>query len=158
MATDIVDGLLSRQFGRTALGNYLDPIADKVLVLSVCVALTMREMLPVAVTLIFIAREFIVSGVRDMAALGGRVVGANWMGKTKSFLQVALVAAALWLLSKHANAFGVQISSDWNWYLPFAWCTAILSAAFAGTFVFWHRKALLNNGNTASVVEGQDAK
>ena len=80
MGTDIADGVLARRFGKTALGNYLDPIADKVLVLSTCVALMRCEMLPVWVTLVFICREFIVSGVRDVAALEGRMVGANWMG------------------------------------------------------------------------------
>ncbi len=65
MLSDVFDGIVARKTKRTVLGNYLDPIAGKTLILCVFVALGDCEVLPLWMGLVLIARELVVSGVRD---------------------------------------------------------------------------------------------
>jgi CDP-diacylglycerol---glycerol-3-phosphate 3-phosphatidyltransferase len=94
MATDWLDGRLARRSGRTsALGSLLDPIADKVLVLSVLIVLVDRGVFPGWMVAAIVAREFLVSGLRLAALERGTVLHARDLGKLKTWSQA--VAATL---------------------------------------------------------------
>jgi CDP-diacylglycerol--glycerol-3-phosphate 3-phosphatidyltransferase len=94
MATDWLDGRLARRSGRTsALGSLLDPIADKVLVLSVLIVLVDRGPFPGWMVAAIVAREFLVSGLRLAALERGVVLQARDLGKLKTWSQA--VAAGL---------------------------------------------------------------
>ena len=86
--TDTVDGRYARAHNMVPdFGKFMDPIADKLLVNSVLVMLTaQREVHPV-VTILFIAREFVISGLRLVAAGKGVVLAAGNLGKIKTTLQ-----------------------------------------------------------------------
>ena len=143
MLTDVFDGLLARRAGPTPLGNYLDPVADKVLILCLFLCLADRGLLPLWMGLIQLGREMLVSGVRDAAAASGRVIGANWMGKTKTLLQTATVAFGLLLLARHGLRTAAPADADWAynalWGLGAA--TTAASVAFAAAFL-WRRRAV----------------
>jgi len=138
MATDVFDGLLACRRGVTVVGNYLDPVADKTLILCALVALSERGVLPVWMALVTIGRELIVSGVRDVAASRGKVVGANWMGKTKTFLQSVTIAWALLLWAQAPSADELRRTPEWRSLWWFATATVAASVAFAIAFVLWH--------------------
>jgi CDP-diacylglycerol--glycerol-3-phosphate 3-phosphatidyltransferase len=88
MATDWLDGRLARRSGRTsALGSLLDPIADKVLVLSVLIVLVDRGAFPGWMVAAIVAREFLVSGLRLVALERGTVLHARDLGKLKTWSQ-----------------------------------------------------------------------
>jgi CDP-diacylglycerol---glycerol-3-phosphate 3-phosphatidyltransferase len=94
MATDWLDGRLARRSGQTsALGSLLDPIADKVLVLSVLIVLVDRGPFPGWMVAAIVAREFLVSGLRLAALERGVVLQARDLGKLKTWSQA--VAAGL---------------------------------------------------------------
>jgi CDP-diacylglycerol--glycerol-3-phosphate 3-phosphatidyltransferase len=94
MATDWLDGRLARRSGSTsALGSLLDPIADKVLVLSVMIVLVGRGVFPGWMVAAIVAREFLVSGLRLAALERGTVLQARDLGKLKTWAQA--VAAGL---------------------------------------------------------------
>ena len=94
MATDWFDGKLARRSGRTsALGSLLDPIADKLLVLSVLIVLVERGIFAGWVVAAIVARELLVSGLRLAALERGTVVEARDLGKLKTWTQ-ALAALA----------------------------------------------------------------
>ncbi|MFL5931768.1 MAG: CDP-diacylglycerol--glycerol-3-phosphate 3-phosphatidyltransferase [Gaiellaceae bacterium] len=94
MATDWLDGRLARRSGSTsALGSLLDPIADKVLVLSVLIVLVDRGPFPGWMVAAIVAREFLVSGLRLAALERGTVLHARDLGKLKTWAQA--VAAGL---------------------------------------------------------------
>jgi CDP-diacylglycerol--glycerol-3-phosphate 3-phosphatidyltransferase len=94
MATDWLDGRIARARGVTSpLGSLLDPIADKVLVLSVLIVLIEKDVWPGWIVAAIAAREFLVSGLRLAALERGVVMSARDLGKLKTWLQA--MAAAL---------------------------------------------------------------
>ena len=93
MATDWFDGRIARRRGRTSpLGSLLDPIADKILVLAVLIVLV-GDVFPGWMVAAIVAREFLVSGLRQAAIERGVVVQARDLGKLKTWAQA--VAAAV---------------------------------------------------------------
>jgi CDP-diacylglycerol--glycerol-3-phosphate 3-phosphatidyltransferase len=88
MATDWFDGRLARRWDRTSpLGSLLDPIADKVLVLSVLIVLVDDGVFPAWMVAAIVAREFLVSGLRLAALERGVVLHARDLGKLKTWAQ-----------------------------------------------------------------------
>lgn len=87
-ATDTLDGRYARAHNMvTDFGKFMDPIADKLLVNSVLILLTARGKVPPVATILFIAREFAISGLRLVAAGKGVVLAAGSLGKIKTTLQ-----------------------------------------------------------------------
>ena len=86
--TDTLDGRYARAHGLvTDFGKFMDPIADKLLVNSVLIMLTAQGKVPPVVTILFIFREFAISGLRLVAASKGVVLAAGSLGKIKTTLQ-----------------------------------------------------------------------
>ena len=86
--TDTLDGRYARAHGIVSdFGKFMDPIADKLLVNSVLIMLTGRGLVPAVVTILFVAREFVISGLRLVAANKGVVLAAGNLGKIKTTLQ-----------------------------------------------------------------------
>ena len=94
--TDFLDGHIARSQGIvTDLGKFLDPIADKLLVLSCYIMLVWQGLLPAFVVILILARELCVDGLRLIAVTKGKVIAAGKLGKLKTVSQIVL---ALWLL------------------------------------------------------------
>ena len=90
--TDLADGKIARARGLiTNFGKFMDPLADKLLVCSALVCLTGMQRLSAIVTIIIIAREFIISGFRLIAANAGVVIAASMWGKVKTVFQMTMV-------------------------------------------------------------------
>jgi len=89
--TDFFDGWIARRYGLvTALGKLLDPLADKLLVISVLLMLAVLERrpgIPGWLLVVIVGREFAVTGLRSIAASEGIVLGADATGKAKMLLQ-----------------------------------------------------------------------
>ena len=95
MTTDFFDGKLARRHGRSsALGSLLDPIADKVLVLTTLVMLIEQGVAPAWMVAAIVAREFLVSGLRLAAIQRHVVMGARDLGKVKTWAQAVAAAVA----------------------------------------------------------------
>ena len=105
--TDFFDGYLARRYHVvSSLGVFLDLTADKVLVAAVLIAMVQVGFVPAWVVFIIVAREFLVSGLRSMAAAKGHVIPAGMWGKQKTF--ITLVAMSALLLAKGLG--GSQLS------------------------------------------------
>ncbi len=90
--TDWLDGYLARSRGEvTDFGKFMDPLADKILVAAALLALVELSVLPSWPVLIILAREFIVSGIRMVAANKGIVIAASWYGKAKTVTQIIAI-------------------------------------------------------------------
>ncbi len=104
-ATDKLDGYLARSRGEvTVFGMFLDPIADKLLVLCGLIYLMDIGLIASWIPLVILAREFIVSGLRMVASERGVVIAAGNMGKWKT--AVTLVSICIYLVSL---SFGVDV-------------------------------------------------
>jgi len=94
--TDYLDGHLARTTGSvTAIGKLLDPIADKVLILSALIPMVALGRVPAWLATIMIAREFAVTGVRLMAASENKIIAADRLGKFKTGFEIAAMELLL---------------------------------------------------------------
>lgn len=112
--TDKLDGYIARSRNQiTTFGKFLDPIADKILVLTAMIMLVEANRLPAWIPVIVLFREFIVSGYRLIAVeKSGNVIAASIWGKLKTVTQmVGLIVALL-----DMNAFGKFIGGGLNGY------------------------------------------
>lgn len=94
--TDLLDGQLARKMNMvTDFGKFLDPIADKMLVVSVMAALVQQGRLHVLALVIVIFREFMITGIRLAASGKGIVIAASGMGKAKTLTQIIAILIIL---------------------------------------------------------------
>lgn len=95
-STDGLDGYIARKRKQiTNLGKFLDPIADKLLITAALIALSQRNEISGWVATIIIGREFIVTGLRLIAASDGIVISASKLGKLKTVIQIVAISATL---------------------------------------------------------------
>jgi CDP-diacylglycerol--glycerol-3-phosphate 3-phosphatidyltransferase len=105
--SDSLDGYLARRYERiTALGQFLDPLADKLLVGAALVTLVMLRGFPAWAAIIIVVREIAVSMLRSAALRRGRSMPASWSGKLKTATQIPTVM--LWLLPRSGWVAPVQ--------------------------------------------------
>ena len=95
--TDYVDGKVARKYNQVSdFGKFLDPLADKLLVISAMVILTEWQEFPAWALMIVLAREFAVTGLRLIAVGNGTVIAAGWSGKVKT--ATTMLALCVWIV------------------------------------------------------------
>ena len=83
--TDYVDGYIARKYNQTSdFGKFLDPLADKLLVIAAMLMFCQWGIFPAWAVMIVLTREFAVTGLRLVAVGGGKVIAAGWSGKVKT--------------------------------------------------------------------------
>ena len=98
--TDALDGHIARSRHLiTNFGKFMDPIADKLLVMSALIVLTYQHRMPDWVCILMLAREFLVSGFRLVAVENGVVIAAGPLGKLKTVFQMVSTIALMLLVS-----------------------------------------------------------
>jgi CDP-diacylglycerol--glycerol-3-phosphate 3-phosphatidyltransferase len=138
--TDLLDGYLARRRGQvTKLGRLLDPIADKLLVLSALIVLVQVDRVSALVAILIIAREVAVTGIRAIAAGEGIIISAEATGKYKMALQVIAIVLLILegtVLSEYGN---VHLAGIVTLYLSLA-----LGYVSGGQYVwsFWRQISL----------------
>ena len=131
--TDWFDGYLARKHHLvTNFGKFMDPLADKLLVCSAMICLIELERLPAWIVIIIIARAFIISGFRLIAAENGIVIAANYWGKFKTVSQMIMI---ILLLLHFGGVFAVleQI---------FIWMSLALTVISLMTYIWQNRSVL----------------
>ncbi len=138
--TDLLDGRLARKHDIvTNFGKLIDPIADKLLVCSALVMLMTVEdfRMSAIVVIILIGREFIVSGLRLIAAAEGKVVAASGLGKIKTVVQIVAVCTVL--------VEGYIFTWDsWNFPLGLVlmWASAVIAVVSLVDYFIKNRQVL----------------
>lgn len=114
--TDFLDGKIAR--GKhlvTDFGKFADPIADKLLVMSALIVLVDSDRMPAWVCIVMLAREFIISGLRMVAAGKGTVIAAAMLGKVKTVFQMSATITLLLLVPVQGapllGQFGVTLAN-----------------------------------------------
>lgn len=158
--TDWLDGRLARgAHGVTLLGQLLDPLADKVLVAAALVSLVEirlpgaeRGLVPAAVVVVILTREFLVTGLRILASRSGRDISAESWGKHKTIGQMAVILAILlgWAIYRdvlpHSNPTALEV---WGQILQHGALTLSMAAAtmtVISGFMYLHRHRDLWHG------------
>jgi CDP-diacylglycerol---glycerol-3-phosphate 3-phosphatidyltransferase len=112
-AGDALDGYLARSRGQVSvLGKFLDPLADKLIVTAVLVAMVGLGRVPAWVVVVMIARDLAINGLRSVASAEGIVIAASEGGKVKTALQ--LTAIMLLLIHFRYPLLGTDISIDFH--------------------------------------------
>lgn len=107
--TDLLDGHIARSRNLiTDFGKFMDPLADKLLVSAALIYMTEAGMIPAYITIIIISREFVVSGLRLVAASKGLVLAASFWGKLKTATTMIMIIIVLLPLP-----FGFMPVIDW---------------------------------------------
>lgn len=131
--TDWFDGYLARKNKLvTNFGKFMDPLADKLLVCSALICLIEQNKLEAWIVIIIIAREFIISGFRLIAAENGVVIAANYWGKFKTVSQMIMI---ILLILDLGGVF--QILSE-----IFIWLSVALTVISLITYVAQNKKVL----------------
>ena len=142
-ATDSLDGYLARSRNEvTSFGKFMDPLADKLLVCSTLIALVELSILPAWVVLIIISRDFIISGIRLVAASKGEVIAASWYGKVKTVFQMIAIVMFM-IMGSLGHLFGPGFQKV---FLVLSW--VVMGIALVLTIVslvdyFYHARYLL---------------
>ncbi|MFK5926028.1 MAG: CDP-diacylglycerol--glycerol-3-phosphate 3-phosphatidyltransferase [Desulfuromusa sp.] len=106
--TDWLDGYLARKWGIvTILGKFLDPLADKLIVMAALIMLIPLDRVPAWTVFVILARELIVSGIRSIASAEGIIIAASDLGKYKTIFQMVAIVGLL-LHYRYYWFFGVQ--------------------------------------------------
>lgn len=121
--TDILDGYMARKHGfESNLGRLLDPLADKILLLSTMVMLVHLQRAPAWIVCLILCRETAVTGLRAVAANKGKVIAASAMAKYKTIFQmIAVVALVIHYPFLGANAHVVGIFFLWIAFIYTMW-------------------------------------
>ena len=105
--TDLLDGKIARKYNLvTNFGKFMDPLADKLLVCSAMICLVELKRLAAWIVIVIIAREFIISGFRLVAADNRVVIAASYWGKFKTVFQMVMVCMMI------ANIPQLQLVTD----------------------------------------------
>lgn len=134
--SDFFDGYFARKLGLVNdFGKLMDAMADKVLVSAAFICLTGSGVIPAWVTIVIVSREFLVTGLRSLAAAKGIVIAAGKSGKLKALVQ--FVTVSLLLIGNWPFSLAGLPAGDWLLYV-----TVVLTI-YSGVEYFYHSRHLL---------------
>ena len=146
--TDWLDGYLARRLQQiTDFGKFADALADKVLTAGLFVSLAALQRLPeswgLLAVLLIITREFMVTGLRLVAAGRGLVMAAEGLGKFKTLIQ--MLSIGLFLLLPIIDEKGPIMLSKWNHLSEALFALATLLTLISGVSYFWKNRVVFQN-------------
>ena len=146
--TDRLDGYLARRWHQqTPMGALLDPIADKVLILGIFLAFVQLRLIPAWMVLVIALREFVITGVRLVAACHHIVLPAAKEGKHKTVSQMVTIVVILGVLviqeflGRRALSEAAVLAMRWT-ILGCLWVAMILTVISGASFFWRHRHVL----------------
>jgi len=123
--TDWLDGYLARRMGIvTVFGKFLDPIADKLIVMSVLIMILPYGRAPAWMVLIILGREIIITGLRGLASTEGVVIPASNLGKFKTIFQIVAI-------------LGLLLHYDYHWFFGMDIRYLFVNMHNIGIFYLW---------------------
>ncbi|MBS1401880.1 MAG: CDP-diacylglycerol--glycerol-3-phosphate 3-phosphatidyltransferase [Oscillospiraceae bacterium] len=129
--SDFADGYIARHYNQVSdFGKFMDPLADKLLVISAMLMFVSWGTMPAWALLIVVAREFAVTGLRLVAVDNGRVIAAAWSGKIKT--ATTMVCICLMML--------------WNvhWLNILCWVLIVATTVYSGCEYFYKNRDVLS--------------
>ena len=123
--TDWLDGYLARRMGIvTVFGKFLDPIADKLIVMSALIMILPFDRVPAWMVLVILGREIIITGLRGIASTEGIVISASNLGKLKTIFQLVAI-------------IGLLLHYDYRWFFSIDHPLLVVNMHNVGMFYLW---------------------
>ena len=123
--TDWLDGYLARRMGIvTVFGKFLDPIADKLIVMAALIMILPYDRVPAWMVLVILGREMIITGLRAIASDEGIVIHASNLGKYKTIFQLVAI-------------IGLLLHYDYHWFFSIDHPLLIVNMHHVGMFYLW---------------------
>ncbi|HJV66307.1 MAG TPA: CDP-diacylglycerol--glycerol-3-phosphate 3-phosphatidyltransferase [Geomonas sp.] len=123
--TDWLDGYLARRMGIvTVFGKFLDPIADKLIVMAALIMILPYDRVPAWMVLVILGREMIITGLRGIASTEGIVIAASKLGKYKTIFQLVAI-------------IGLLLHYDYHWFFSVDHPLLIVNMHNVGMFYLW---------------------
>ena len=123
--TDWLDGYLARRMGIvTIFGKFLDPIADKLIVMAALIMILPFNRVPAWMVLVILGREIIITGLRGIASSEGIVIQASDLGKFKTIFQIVAI-------------LGLVLHYDYNWFFGISNTLLTVNMHNVGMFFLW---------------------
>jgi CDP-diacylglycerol---glycerol-3-phosphate 3-phosphatidyltransferase len=161
--SEYLDGYLARRYGlKTDFGALLDPFADKFLFLSVFVSFVQLNLVPSWMVAVIAAREFLITGLRQVAQSHGRVIAASRAGKHKTVSQILAISVILAILCVRATVevyqggwdlFVARLGPMGDWLERFVWAGpywlmfyATVMSTLSGLDYLYKNRHLLGTG------------
>ena len=146
--TDFVDGEVARRYGIiTNFGKLMDPLVDKIMMAAAFISLVPLKAVPAWAATTVVARDFLITGLRLMAASKGRVLPAERLGKQKTSWQIITIIFFLALLAASELRFADESSTWWlrardNAGPILVWITVALTV-YSGLGFTWRHRELI---------------
>ena len=123
--TDWLDGYLARRMGIvTVFGKFLDPIADKLIVMAALIMILPFDRVPAWMVLVILGREMIITGLRGIASTEGIVIAASNLGKFKTIFQLVAI-------------IGLLLHYDYRWFFGIEHELLVVNMHNVGMFYLW---------------------
>jgi CDP-diacylglycerol--glycerol-3-phosphate 3-phosphatidyltransferase len=123
--TDWLDGYLARRMGVvTVFGKFLDPIADKLIVMAAMIMILPFGRVPAWMVLVILGREIVITGLRGIASSEGIVIQASDLGKYKTIFQIVAI-------------LGLVLHYDYNWLFGIQHSLVHVNMHHVGMFYLW---------------------
>ena len=154
-ATDALDGYIARKYNLvTDFGKLMDPLADKLLVMAAMICFVADDLVSAWIVIVILAREFLVTSIRLVAAGAGTVIAADVWGKLKTIFQMCWIVYDLLLLSLGISFIPDSVTypnKAGGWILPLVWLHWLLLGAslfftvLSGFNYCWKNRGLFQN-------------
>ena len=136
--TDLVDGYIARKTGTTTdFGKFIDPLADKILVISAMVYLVSVGVIPDWMAIIVVCRDFAISGIRMIGASKGEIIAASKLGKLKTGSQ--LFAVFFCIFQPWSDV--IILDQPYYWWLMLV---AVILTLISGIDYIWKNRTLIS--------------
>ncbi len=123
--TDWLDGYLARRMGIvTIFGKFLDPIADKLIVMAALIMILPFNRVPAWIVLVILAREIVITGLRGIASSEGIIIVASDLGKYKTIFQIVAI-------------LGLLLHYDYSWFFGIPHTLLTVNMHNVGMFYLW---------------------
>ena len=133
--SDLLDGYIARHYNQVSnFGKFMDPLADKILVLSAMCFLVEKGQMPGWVVAVVLFREFAVSGLRLVAAERQRVIAAAWSGKIKTTCTMVGLCFVL-------------VFTQFEWLNIFVSAVILVTTVYSGVEYFWKNKDVFKDAD-----------
>lgn len=142
--TDYLDGVIARRFGLiTDFGKLMDPLADKILTASAFIGLCASGLIPAWAVIVIISREFLITGLRSLAASKAIVIPADKLGKHKTAWQMITIIYLLILLALGEWSAPEAVIRAGASAVPILIGITIILTVYSGLAYFWKNRAII---------------